>query len=428
MEGYQDVFWLGDQILWENLLRHYVLLLISNVTLAHMSGNTYSGPPPVRPTMTEDDLPTDAFRRAYRSACDKFLEETTIAALPEQLGRLSTPLRIAGLRVLLAFVHHNALAAISRTLADAGMLPPGFPLMSPREVDLSYLFLATERLPQHFDVVSAVGDAFRDMETLRVLAGPSGGKPSPEQRRRSFLLLSFPDHYATAIVDALVHPPWHVACFSESCTNASMWSTYADGHAGAALMFRIEHGANGAPSIPLEGVVAVASSQDDPQPRYQRGRVSGRLHRVEYEAAAPELDFFKFLGRLPRPKLTSSWYSNRLGQRSPLLERIFGNEAAWRRDLWNTFERMTTTKLPDWKHEQEYRIVMDDLLALREVDRKVTYEHAQLAGIVFGLKTRQADRLEIMRRAASARAASSSPALSFFQIGYAPSTRQLIRL
>jgi len=28
LEGYQDVFWDGDEILWENLLRHYLLNLL----------------------------------------------------------------------------------------------------------------------------------------------------------------------------------------------------------------------------------------------------------------------------------------------------------------------------------------------------------------------------------------------------------------
>lgn len=27
LEGYQDVFWEGDEVLWENLLRHYLLNL-----------------------------------------------------------------------------------------------------------------------------------------------------------------------------------------------------------------------------------------------------------------------------------------------------------------------------------------------------------------------------------------------------------------
>jgi hypothetical protein len=27
MEGFRDIFWRGDQIVWRNLLRHYVLCL-----------------------------------------------------------------------------------------------------------------------------------------------------------------------------------------------------------------------------------------------------------------------------------------------------------------------------------------------------------------------------------------------------------------
>jgi len=33
MEGYKDVFWLGDRIVWCNLLRHYMLCLLQTASL-----------------------------------------------------------------------------------------------------------------------------------------------------------------------------------------------------------------------------------------------------------------------------------------------------------------------------------------------------------------------------------------------------------
>ena len=34
MEGFQDVFWEGDYVLWKNLIRHYVLCLLMSFEVA----------------------------------------------------------------------------------------------------------------------------------------------------------------------------------------------------------------------------------------------------------------------------------------------------------------------------------------------------------------------------------------------------------
>src|ERR1700677_2508651 len=38
MEGYKDVFWLGDRIVWRNLLRHYLLCLLQTASLCVVAG------------------------------------------------------------------------------------------------------------------------------------------------------------------------------------------------------------------------------------------------------------------------------------------------------------------------------------------------------------------------------------------------------
>ena len=38
MEGYKDVFWSGDRIVWRNLLRHYLLCLLQTTSLCLTMG------------------------------------------------------------------------------------------------------------------------------------------------------------------------------------------------------------------------------------------------------------------------------------------------------------------------------------------------------------------------------------------------------
>ena len=41
MEGFQDVFWEGDYVLWKNLIRHYVLCLLMSFEVATIMSSEF---------------------------------------------------------------------------------------------------------------------------------------------------------------------------------------------------------------------------------------------------------------------------------------------------------------------------------------------------------------------------------------------------
>jgi hypothetical protein len=268
---------------------------------------------------------------------------------------------------------------------------------------------------EKLEAVALVANQFRRNEALRVFLNREEAS-SAHYRRNAFLIFSYPDRYVAALVESLIHPDWHVACFSSKCTNASMWSTYGDDHQGAALMFRVEHGRDGRPYLPVEGVTAVSSSRGRSDDRYSRGPVTGHLYKVNYDAKAPEIEFFQYLGRLPEGKLMKSWYASRSGQHSSIVQKVFDNEQSWRQALWKRFYEMATTKLPDWEHESEFRMVLPDQIGLRRAERRLTFDLSQLAGVVFGMKTRTEHKLEIMSRLTRKLKLRNIAKFSFFEL------------
>ena len=66
MEGFKDVFWSGDRIVWANLLKHYVLCLMQSVSLIVVMGKDYQ-PNTVENIVfrSESNLPTPKFRDIY---------------------------------------------------------------------------------------------------------------------------------------------------------------------------------------------------------------------------------------------------------------------------------------------------------------------------------------------------------------------------
>lgn len=210
-------------------------------------------------------------------------------------------------------------------------------------------------------------------------------------QKAAYLTAEFPNRYVSQIAEALIHPPWFTACFTEDCTNASMWGSYGTAHAGVALKFRVTPLSNGSPAIVLEGVTGWKNSP--PVPMF--GKQTFSLHRVSYGSEPPAVDFFRFLGRLPWESDLKTWLSDDLGRHSERLKGAFADQQQWRDQLWDLFSNGTTRKLKDWEFEREYRIVDSDLIGARTQHRHVRYPFEALAGIVFGLRTKTEDKVRI---------------------------------
>ena len=63
---------------------------------------------------------------------------------------------------------------------------------------------------------------------------------------------------------------------------------------------------------------------------------------------------------------------------------------------WKDQQEKYLTKLPAWSHEQEYRLLMNDSFHQHtEAERYVGYDPAILEGVIFGIKTSEADKMQI---------------------------------
>jgi len=428
MEGYQDVFWRGDSILWENLLRHYILALLwSTVDCLLMDASSFHCPP-IAATLTEDDLPTDAFRRIYHDACDDFFSNSGMPTVPIHLGSLAFPLRADGLRLVLSTMHLVAFSSVTAAMQRARLMPNGWGEfvatadMTRHAVDLVHALArqAGEAPQVEIETFALASNQLRERQTLKFLLGCGNAATSAANQKKLYLLFSFPDAYVRGVRETLIHPPWYVSCFSSDCTDASMWASYGDQHKGAALVFRVEHDENGKPFLPLSIVTGFSASQMEPSPRFHKGRVSATLHPVRYTNRAPEIDFFQFLGMLPRPKLQKTWHSNKNGEHSPITMSILENEATWRERLWQSFYAMSTTKLEDWSHEAEFRVVFSDALGMRKENRKAEYEFSQLVGVVFGLRTAINDKLRVIELIQKKCKEAKRSDFNFYQMIYHP--------
>lgn len=243
------------------------------------------------------------------------------------------------------------------------------------------------------------------------------------KKKEILLFGSFPSRYIRQICNSLIHTDWHILCFAKECASPPMWATYADEHRGAALMFHTDSQSNKSWS---ELNVRARTGWQGSEPIYDQ--ISAPLHSVDYDSSPPKVDFFRFLGTLPRPKLMSAWHSTPDGQTSPVVDDILEDENAWRKNLWDHFDSMTTTKLGQWKHEQEIRMVLPDLLGSEGSHKKVTYDLSQLAGVVFGLRTSLEDRYEVMRILTESSQDGDSTPVEFYRMVFDGSSFRKVKI
>lgn len=424
MEGFKDLFWQGDEIVWRNFLKHYVLCLLQMAYYTFTAGQEFD-----RKVIDNvvfwvpDELPDAPIREIYVGIVAEFLAEPAVATFLEVMGKRTSPIRRNELTTYLRPLHGFALKLILQDFLKRQLLtqekdgPP-----APRGEELRKATIALMKSASEFETPEQAEAAFADIEATiqqHFLIGEYNFKDRETKFGLAFLSNRFPPAYVDAL-KGLVHRDWYVACFAKAPENHSMWSTYAGGHRGVCLMFKTEPNARGNPSLPLERVIGIGGSKNGPT-TYHKDYVPQELREVQYSGKYPAIDFFRSLGTIREMYMNNFWYRGEDGKFSVCREAVYSDNDAWRASYWETFSESALRKTPEWAHEEEYRVVAHSGIDMHEVDkRKFKYRFEDLAGIVFGAGTDTEAKLKIMRIVDTKCAATKRTDFEFFEIRYLP--------
>jgi hypothetical protein len=426
LEGYKDIVWRGDRIVWRNLFRHYLLCLMQTISLLGIAGSKFSTEMAANLVhQTDADLPQAPVREIYSGVCDAFFGHPSAEVLLNALSRPGKAIRRDELIFYLRMVHYSALTTVIRLFEERGIkLTTSIASVA----DLAEKSMAT--LPEVLRLHAFAEDQAEVLffinnnitQQLALIHELNGDIPDD---RRSWLLVArdFPTHYVAAI-ERLLYPDWHAACFVTDPTGASMWGHYGDGHRGMCLKFKAKPNSAGVDSLDL---YRRTSWRGDGSVGYSW--VPHPFEAVDYAAEFPGVNFFESLGRVPLPKLSGFWYAGPNGERSEIAASILGGDAhaQWRDGYWQRFAAGCRIKSPQWAHEDEHRIVlhsnMDNLEA--KEDRKLKYRFEDLTGIIFGLKTSAENKIAVMRIIERKCVEAGRSDFEFWQAHYSRRTHQI---
>lgn len=124
MEGFKDIFWSGDSIVWRNFIRHYLLCFMHKITFVLVSGEQYD-PILARNIIFSSTInhPTSQFGELYEKICNAFFSESGVAEIPDLLAACKHRIRREELKFYLRALHSLATICILNILSQLGVLP-----------------------------------------------------------------------------------------------------------------------------------------------------------------------------------------------------------------------------------------------------------------------------------------------------------------
>lgn len=431
MEGYRDLFWSGDEIIWRNLFRHYLLCLDRLVVLCLIVGEEHNLSPRDLPVSgSEKDFPTMKYAQLFGDIKNAFFKLDSIEYFIKGIVGRTTPIRRDELKFYLKAIHPTALKVVFDHYIDKGLSPESnridYDLSTLRDRVVKNNFFEHmekaftgasrkgEKISRLFDSHSHIGDQVR----LLAKYDSDSNAPTPN---KEMLFMNFPNVYIERL-EALVYPEWYTACFLLEPNNSSVWGHYGDNHTGVCLVFRAE-GSTDDKFLTLTGITGWQGRREGSKATY--GDLKHKFYEINYVDGAGEIDFFRSLGRLPMPTINSMWYCNELGKTSICSKDLYKSEDKWREEYWDDFYRDITKKSDDWKYENEYRLILSSMISdLSDPEsRTQNYNFSSLDGIIFGIRTKEEDKLRILKIVNEKCAQSNRDDFRFHQAYYSHENR-----
>lgn len=420
LEGYKDLFFQGDKIVWGNLIKHYIRCLIEEVFL-FLWRDPETPPSKTIGVFASAKDGTDELNRLNAKVYEKLNSEPVIA---QYIHCLSMGRKIRRWELInhLTTLHPFVLEEVFSALHEQGLLgvPPSYLTLN-RQVRLEHtkklanLMSSTTEDPTYDLLFKSVHQVSEELKLVSRL----NATDAQEKERWFHLIFEFPECYCLSL-DKLIFPSWYTACFMASCKDSSIWGTYGGNHRDVCLKFKIDHDKDGhslnllAPSG--RGVQGVINSSTRMQ-----------LHDVSYERDFTEIDFFRNLGQLSIPQLMSTWYMGENGEKSLCAGDIFESERSWRENYWQNFYHAATVKLKAWDREQESRLILSSSINdLSDINlRKLKYNFDSLEGIIFGINTSTHDKIRIIKKIQELCTEFKRKEFSFYQARYDADLRSI---
>ena len=406
MEGVKDVFWQGDEVLWRNFMKHYLMCLEHVISMWNIVGEEKEinkGFIPVFKNFSE--FSSVKHKERFIKIQDYFFSNKIIKNMPSFLSSHNKKIRYNELLKYMQVIHKFAFDSINFVDSNYGYNKRMSIFEDILDEDKNIIQLESGNHEENneedkikdknneFILEDEIENMFNSLNNINSnldLFCTYDEKGEGVFSNKTFIMIQFPEAYLSRIQE-LIYPKWYAASFMDQCTSLSSWGTYGDNHKGVCLKFKTKYDEQkDAEFLKLTGVIKNGVYSVIGDNHY-------KLSKMNYDDKLYEIDFFKGLGRLSYPKFNKQWYTNEEGEISSTIDNIKFDEE-WLHEYVENFNRSITTKSREYSCDGEYRIILDELFNdySSEEDRKLKYDFNDFEAIIFGIKTSSVDKAKII--------------------------------
>ena len=438
MEGFRDIVWRGDKIVWTNFFKHYVYCLTASYWRHLIAGDSEElGVDDIPIQGRRNQLPIVQIQKLYDDISRRFFNLPRMPEVVEALANSKHKIRYRELGYYLQCIHSvfieeiidsyfaHGLISESKSSEPLDELPVSQPPELPAQVMLAKL-LESIKVFEEANTEEDLNIILQQIEVMdnnnrinrqRIIQKDHNLFSTETLRKNSQLVIDhFPKIYLKE-VERLLWPNWYTVCFMKHYHNSSAWGHYADKHSGACLIFESKQ----------------IGESDGFELYYGTGNSTReiRLSEIIYKNKPAEVGFFRSIGRLTGMDVMDYWYTDEEGNTSECGSHIprdgdmdSDEMVDWRNRHLSAFYRDITVKTKDWKYEQEYRLILEDGLSeFKEgKSRALRYDFNSLKGIIFGIKTSDDHRLQIIEIIKKKCKKHDRTDFKFYQADYSPET------
>lgn len=401
MEGYRDITWTGDEIVWTNFFRKYLYCLEHIYSLFILSDEDFTISEQNIPIFNRlNSFPTDEYAHIFSDIESKFFGERSITEYIRSISCLKHPVRRNELLTYIRLIHLYAIDTILKTYQKFRLLPQREELeINPVEmiqelIDADIfckMDLDISQDDKHRQSTEELFSVFEEISKQVALVHRCNGIVERNESNIFFVHYDFPEKFLNQL-ELILYPEWYSASFMSEFSNSSAWGHYGNSHQGICLIIQ-SNDAKDNPFLRLRTITGWSSSSGA-----YYGIMSFPLYKMRYENPFLPLDFFKSIGRLPYGQLMDDWYSDKHKTISTCADWI-NTQEEWRKAYWERFCEASLVKTKDWEYENEYRLILSSILTDYSSleSRKLKYEFSALDGIIFGIKTPMELKQEIIK-------------------------------
>ncbi|WP_422776137.1 DUF2971 domain-containing protein [Pseudomonas mediterranea] len=394
-EGYRELFFAGDEVVWRNLFRRYIACLIfrnyqylSNLDLDEIDF----------PDVYDSDEFPSALIEPGNKAISEFLSNGNVKRHIEFLASAQRKILKEELTVHLSAIQVYAMKLVADLFAGVGVKTIESPLTS-MSLESSLQF-SNEFLSMCEDAGAsneATGEAANYAAALYMseanmfLVNYKAYKAERANQNWRTLVHGYVAQFIESLKE-LSHRDWYTACFMEACSSSALWGSYGDNHKGVCLKFKasVESGVSKLPLTMPVGYSIEGSIWESAFLAFEK---------VIYESEIQYLDFFRNIGNYPRNKLYKNWYLDEGGRKSICSSVIEVEESNWVDVYWKKRQLSITTKMIDWQGENEFRLILQNAIPGHKdpKNRCLKYDFESLDGLIFGIRTPEIDKYRIIQ-------------------------------